>query len=118
MATICRTVFERAEIEMAKRVDDDWLPSTLQGDLTTRVIAACEAGLAEAKRSKDGSVAVGFASGLKRSLDTLTYVHSEMLAGTAGNAVVQENADAIVTGALRDVLALGGDHGLTPEKAG
>ena len=118
MATICRTVFERAEIEMAKRVDDTWLPDTPQGDLTARVIAACEAGLAEAKRSKDASIAIGFASGLKKSLDTLTYVHSEMMAGAAGNTVVRENADAIVTGALRDVLALGGDLGPVPQKAG
>ena len=120
MATICRSVFERAEAEMAKRVDegDGWLPNTPQDDLAAHVIAACEAGLAEAKRSKDGSVAIALASGLKRSLDTLNYVHTEMMAGAAGNAVVQQNADAIVTGALRDVLALGGDHRPTPNKAG
>ena len=108
MATICRTVMEHAEMEMAKKVDEDWLPKTPEGNLVERVVAACEAGLAEAKRAKDGSIAVGFASGLQNALATLTYVHGEAM-NPNGNPAVRAHANTIVNDTLRNILASNGD---------
>jgi integrase len=111
LAAMCRAIFAVAESKKEHVAMENTRSDDEGQDLLAQVVAACQAAIGKAMA--EPSQALGIARGLGAALDALRLVGGEVGKGPGGIAAVTGNADALVRGALEDVLQHAGD----PERA-